>query len=462
MKTFDQDPIYDGIMRWHYKNPEARYFPPHIQNLIDIMDRREDAQEAEFRVSIDPYELDDIRADLQMEGEAWRKRRDAEEQLAQYIREVYDSTQWQPLKRGARTLLELADSLDSCRKRGAVGLKPGGGTMIAWEEKCGQVRLCPDESREETQRLSEFYLPAMLDWVKAKPTRRIFYAVFTDHNFRPGQLATGKDYLFKKFSDWRTYRPHACPVSFRPNGYGMMDVIRSRKQHLEAPFKLDGALVIQEDPLSAGDDWNIHLNAFLMVEGQFSYKTAREMWGGNVHFQEIDQSPEALRASLREAIKYSAQIVPTKSEGKRHETDAPAMTEWPPLRWLEWWQAQGSFRRVRSFGSLYALHGKRWDAMDVRERVDLCAMAEIDAGAAGEAWKALADEQKNPIRRALVHGERLDMSLVEWIGSVSENANGSLWVDLIPGNNFSASPSQQRTTLWDSGRNATGPPGPYH
>lgn len=458
----DRDPIFDGIMRWHHANPDARHFPPHILNLVEIMERREQVNTAEMRITLDPYQMDEIKAELEMEGETWRKRRDAEEQLAQYIRDVYDSTGWQPIKRGARTLLELADDLDHCRRAGAVGLKPDGGTMIAWEQKCGQVRLCPDESREETQRLSEFYMPAMLDWVKAKPTRRIFYAVFTDHNFRPGQLANGKDYLFTKFASFRTHRDNACPVSFRKNGYGMYDVIRSRKQYMEAPFKLEGALVIQEDPLSAHDDWNIHLNAFLLVDGQFDYKTARDIWGGNVHFQELDKDPAALRAALREAIKYSAQIVPEKSEGKRHQTDAPAMTEWPHARWLEWWQSQQGFRRVRSFGALYALHGKLWEGMDTRERIDLCKTAEIDCEAAGKPWKDLSDEEKNPLRRAMVHGEKLDMSLVEWIGSVSQNADGSLWVDLIPGNNFSPYSQFGRTTPWDSGRFSTGPPGPPH
>lgn len=467
MSNFHRDPIWDAVSSWHHKNPDAGRFPMHILNEVEKLERREDVRTAHMRVSIDPYQLEEIRSDLDAQAMGWKKHREAEEQLAAYIRDVDAATGWQPLARNgkrSRTLLELADDLEHCRRAGAVGLKPDGGTMIAWETKCGQVHLCPDESREETQRLTEFYLPALMDWAKAKPTHRLFYAVFTDHNFRPGQLAAGKKYLFDKFSEWRTYRPHACPVSFVKNGYGMFEAVRSRRQYMDAPFKLEGALVIQEDPLSANGDWNVHLNAFLMVDGQFDYKVARELWGGNVHFQEINGEPGAIRRALLEAIKYSARIVPEKSASKSESaaSEAPAMTEWPHLRWLEWWQSQGGFRRVRSYGELYALHGKRWEAMDVKDRVHLCADAEIDYSAAQAAWCDLSDEEKTPLRRAMVHGERLDMSLVEWIGSVSANADGSLWVDLIPGNNFSGSSQPKSTSRPISSLFSTGPPGPYH
>lgn len=460
-----RDPIAYEVSKWHHNNPDAPRFPGHISNYVDILERRHLAETAAIRISIDPYQLEEIRVDLADQAEGWKAHREAEEQLAQYIRDVYDATGWQPpAPKGSirgRSLLELAEDLEGCRRAGAVGLKPDGGTMIAWESKCGQVHLCPDESREETQRLTEFYLPAMLDWVKEKPTHRLFYAVFTDHNFRPGQLFNGKNYLFEKFSEWRKYRPHACPVRFVER-HGCNEVVRSRRQYLDAPYTLEGALVVQEDPLSAHGDWNVHLNAFLMVDGQFDYKTARDVWGGNVHFQEIDGDPAAIRRALLEAIKYSAQIVPSKSEEKRHQTEAPAMTEWEPRQWIEWWSAQQGFRRVRSYGALYALHGKRWDAMEPRARVDLCRAAEIASEAAGKPWKELAEEEKNPIRRAMVHGERLDMSLVEWIGTVKAGTDGSLWVDLIPGNNFSGSKQMRGTSQPLSSGFATGPPGPYH
>lgn len=428
------------VMRWAERHPDARTVPPHIDSCLDRIRRYEQMTTAEARVKVDPYQLASIEIDLLDQLPAYSARREAEQELAVYVDRVASETL-------SPDLYQVAQSLHDCRQTGAVGIKPDGGMMIAWDQKCGHVRLCPDESREETQRLAEWYLPPLVEFKKADPRNRIFYAVFTDHNFRPGQLRAGKKYLFEKFKNWmQPARPMcrvmfengpACAVPRRPKGEQPITLKADA-----TPWDLRGALVIQEDPLSAAGDWNVHLNAFLLVHGRFDYAAARAEWGANVHFQEIDGTPESVRGALLEAIKYSARIVPEKSQDKAEagESAAPAMTEWPADRWLEWWRAGQRFRRVRSYGCLYGLHEKRWNAMTEREQVNTCALAEIPpVGVAGAAWRELGEDTRAKLRRVMTHGEPLDMSLVEWVGAVKFGEDGVYWVDLIPGDNFSGS-----------------------
>ena len=427
----------DQVFRWAARHPDARTIPIHIQKYIDQVERYNAAEMVDARVKVDPYQLAEIEADLQITMMDYAARREAEQDLACYI----DRVAGQCL---APDLYQVAQALHDCRQTGAVGIKPDGGHIVAWDSKCGHVRLCPDESREETQRLAEWYLPALVDFKNEHPAHRIFYAVFTDHNFRPGQLRAGKRYLIEKFKRFlKPTRPAcrvmfrdgpACAVPRRPKGEQPISEIADRPV-----ADIRGALVIQEDPLSARGDWNVHLNAFLLVRGRFDYAAARAEWGGNVHFQEIDGTPESVRGALLEAIKYSARIVPEKSADKAADgvTEAPAMTEWPADLWLEWWRAGQGFRRVRSYGCLYGLHEKRWQAMTEREQVNTCALAEIDAqGVAGAAWRELGEDTRARLRRVMTHGEPLDMSLVEWVGAVSFGEDGAYRVDLIPGDNF--------------------------
>ncbi len=344
-------------------------------------------------------DLEAIREEIEENSSDRAARRQAEQRLASYIDSIPD-----PLN--IYRLDELAEKLRTCRTKGVVGVKPGGGYMVAWDSKCSMVRLCPDEAREETQRLAEKYVPAMLKWQQEKPgKRRIFYAVFTDHNYRPGQLLAGKKHLFERFKDWQSLTYDACPVVYR----NRRPLANGRKKKLKAWPGLHGSLVVQEDPLSASDDWNVHLNAFLLWEGPCDFKAIRQEWGANVHLQQVD--PQNLTRALLEAVKYSAQIVPTKSEAKasRHASDAPTMIEWPHARFLEWWKAQQGFRRTRSYGALYRV------------------------------------QKPEP--------EKVEMDLIQWVGQmrfVSSSRGPAYRVDLIPGDNFS------RTGAGGHGKNKFG------
>ncbi len=421
--------------RWLYLNPLARTIPPHIQQCIDILERQRQARDYTPDTS-NRYELANLQDELEAESIERAARRNAEHELADYIRGVADET-------GRLDLLSVSNRLSSCRMSGTVGIIEGRPVM-AWDYKCGLVRLCPDESREETQRLTDFYLPSMLDFVNESPMNRVFYSVFTLHNFRPGNLKAGKKYLFERFKEWMTETYSYCPAIQRHGCY-----IPTRKKTEKVWPQIKGAFVVQEDPLSASGDWNIHLNVFLFVKGEFSYKAVRESWGANIHLKELGRDELSLRSALLEAIKYSAQTVPDKSDRKAADgaTAAPAMTEWPHDRWVEWWDANQGFRRTRAYGCLYALHAKRWNAMDLISRVEVLRIAGAPRELCKLEWKEIGRDMKKKdrerlkvaMRKAMTHGERLDMDAVQWVGSVQFTADGRYRVDLIPGDNFSAS-----------------------
>ena len=430
--------------RWLYLNPHARTIPPHIQQCIDILERHRKAQECTPGTG-NRYELARLQDELELEAIERAGRRNAEHELADYIRGIADGMNCESFEdiELRQELVSLSNRLGSCRMSGTVGLIEGRPVM-AWDYKCGLVRLCPDESREETQRLTDFYLPAMLDWCRESPLHRVYYAVFTVHNFRPGHLKTGKQYLFEKFKAWMNARYQYCPAIQRHGSY-----IQTQQMTAKVWPQIKGAFVVQEDPLSATGDWNVHLNVFLFVKGEFSYKAVRETWGANIHITELGRDEQSLRSALLEAIKYSAQTVPEKSDGKAAagDTAAPAMTEWPPERWIEWWKANQGFRRTRAYGCLYALHAKRWDAMDMMGRTEVLRIAGAPMELCKLTWKEIGQDMKKKdrerlkvaLRKAMTHGERLDMNKVEWIGTVQFTADGRYRVDLIPGDNFSAS-----------------------
>lgn len=439
---------WDQVVGWLERNPGAQTLPGHVQRHVDAIERYHKAQgkQQQDLFGFDYSDAEHVRELVSDELHERARRREAEGQLADYIEDV-------ALLTGRDDLMKLPPRLRECRQSGSVGLLPDGGHVIYWDYKCGLTRLCPDESREETQRLTDFYHPEMMDFLKQSPTHRIFYAVLTTHNYRPGDLVRGKREQFDQV-----------------------------KAFIKTFPGIQGALVIQEDPLSAHADWNVHLNVFFLVRGAFDYKQVREQWGANVHIQHIKGDEAAIRAALREAIKYSAQIVPEKSEEKANDgvraysvdgmdsgldpdTHAPAMTQWPAVRWCEWWDAQQGFRRTRAYGVLYAAHGKRWNREARLWRRQVCVDAELPDNEIDvitrQAWKEIGrdldkkerEKLKAKLRHAMVYGEKIDYTGVRWVGTVKFAQGGGYSVDLIPGHNFSS----------DSRRNdnffCTGPPG---
>lgn len=384
------------LAQWLDRHPEASYLPPHMGRVAEALSRDDEIARAWSGAKVVPAAYTrqrqtlhaELTADLARHGE----RRDAEQRLARYIRDV--------AAEGSPVLLEVAAKLESCRVSGAVGLKPSGGYVVAYDDKCGLSRLCPDEANAETARLAERYVPHLAAWLAEKPGRSIHYAVLTWHNFAPGRLAHGKRYLMERFkAEILDGRDAACPVAWAWSAEaGRRVTVATRKRTIERFPEIRGAFVCQEDPLSAGREWNVHQNVVLMVEGYLDYGRLRDAWGANLHVQRLEGSPESLTRALREVVKYSAQAVPSKSADKRarHATEAPAMVEWPGALWREWWDAQAGFRRTRTYGACY--------------------------------------------RVPKVEPELEDFADVFWCGQLHFDARTrSFRIDLIPGDNFSGS-----------------------
>ena len=431
-------PLTPELWRHHRDHGGCDGLPGHLRRVVDQLDRYFDAMDP---APLSRQERARIESEIYTDLQDRAARRAAEQQLADYLHTVAEAL---PYFDGEHKIQELAESLATCRTAGVAGQTEQGSAQIAWDHKCGQVRLCPDESRIETQRVAERYVTAMHRWHLEKPgRRRIIYAVLTCPNFEPGRLEHGKRFTLEQFKAWMRHEYAACPVTWRKVAEDLGDgdrrivpqAVKSRKRKIQAFPSIQGAMVIQEDPLSARDDWNVHLNAFLLIDGRFDYKEARELWGWNVEFRELDASdPAALFRAAMEAVKYSAQIVPTKSEEKRarHDTEAPAMTEWPVERWAEWWAAGKGFRRLRSYGELYRLTAP----------CPACGEAvRLSAETCPHCQHSMADEAEAP--------------LVRWLGRVSWDGAGYR-VDLIPENNFSGS----WLSRWSSsGPAGSGPPG---
>ncbi len=423
------------VSSWAARNPGATWIPPHVQRDLDLINRYDKARQFDA----DTVEQGDLQTfmDEVRDGLNEREHRKLiEHQIADYLTDVADAT-------GRDDLRVVANQMSACRMSGTVGIVPGGGHVIAWDHKCGHVRLCPDESREETQRIAEFYQGPIVAFAKENPFHRIFYCVLTLPNYPAGGLAAGKREIFERYK--ALMKDEAC------------DNVR-------------GSLVIQEDPLSKGEQWNIHLNAILLVSGRFDFKALREAWGYNLEISQVD--PDQVMSAILELVKYSAQAVTAKSmDGEKTAKGAPGLTDWPHDLFLEWYDAQKGFRRTRSYGGLYKIYSRKWNALSDKERAQVLELAELP----NQHWRRIRrycrrcwdelfgdvanarerERLKAKVRDALVHGERLDLDQVQWCGAVKHD-EGGYTVDLIPGDNF---PRRGELYCRKDNYAATGPPG---
>lgn len=341
--------------RWLYLNPDySGTVPRHVAADVDVLCRRESARSNMSGATLVSPKLREQAAQIRATVEAglagYARRRAAELELSEYISEVGS-------RLGDGELAALAEKLTHCRQNGALGIRPDGRPLIAWDEKCRVSRLCPDESREETNRLAERYTPAVLDWIAGGKGRRAQYLVFTAPNVPHGELAAGKRELLARVKEFLFGNVAACPVAYGINrDEGRRVVLSSRKRTLRRFPAVEGAFVCEEDPLSgSGGGWNVHVNAIVLIDGAFDWKFARSEWGGNLHFQSLGGTVEEIAEAIRELVKYSARAVSEKSAEKSASgmSPAPAMVEWSDAEFSEWWAAQKGFRRTRTYGALY-------------------------------------------------------------------------------------------------------------
>lgn len=213
-----------------------------------------------------------------------------------------------------------------------------GKTVMLWDEKAGLSRLCPDDAREEAQRLSRRVLGPLEEHQAAG--RALHYAVFTTPNAAPGGLRKEMASICRRFRALILKSGHFPEVQ--------------------------GAVCVLEAPLGSARDWNVHLNVILVVKGFLDYEKLRRHWWYNVHARKLAEGPGVVKGALTELIKYAVAATVAKSAekavegaggggGEAKRIPPPPMLEWTGAELLEWLRAMRGFRRTRTYGCLFRL-----------------------------------------------------------------------------------------------------------
>jgi len=269
------------------------------------------------------------RDEIMERGVAYQKRADSRAQLANYIEQSV-----LPNTFDSQKLRDVVQRLRDARQTGTWGTRPNGDVVTIWDDKSELARLDPDEAREESKRLAERYGPELIKLYNEG--RGLHYFVATVPNVKPGELRESKKKIFRRW----------------------INFCRIQRDKKKAFPEIIGSLAVMEDPLSAHDDWNVHLNLFVVTEKRYHpelYRKIRRLWKFNIHMQPVKGDAAEIARAFREILKYGTRVVPEKSQDKasRHQSDAPAMIEWPASRFLEWFYAQPNSRRTRTWGCLY-------------------------------------------------------------------------------------------------------------
>ena len=382
----------------------------------------------------------------EVELEGYAARRHAEQSLAH----KWLSFESEELKEAARKMLH-------CRSSSTICMTEAGEVRYIWDEVCGLGKICPDEGRKETQRVVKKYVPELRKFAQRRPTHRLFYAVFTQPNFSLGSLKVGMDKIMLDLNERVLKAVEGIPEEERT----------SRKATRIRFPQIKGALTTLEAPLSEGLKWNVHVNAILMVDGRFDYKEICEAWGHNVEIRELKETDEqSLGQTIQEVLKYSVQLVTTKSASKRerHATNAPAFSEWTEQQTLEWWKAMKGFRRTRSYGEIYALEKVKWNNATQFQREKWLKTAGMPQEWATMEWLDIPKDNRKALKEIVLGADKGDPVTLIAIGRAILNDALTYSVDLIKGNNFFSSTSRKQTTYqpgYGHERFDTGPPG-YH
>lgn len=329
-------------------------------------------------------------AEIQAQAGKGSARRVAERELATYIEQRVV-----PITRDPR-ILELPNKMHDCRRSGCWGVQPNGNGITAFDSKCGELRLCPDESRADQQRLVARYLPPIMDAMQQGLTAH--YVVLTRPNVAPGDLRAELSASYRHLRALRRCGVRRCKVCATPY-YSANAKLKARKRCTRAVGEgtcggklgarriafpqIRGMLAVLEAPLGAHADWHVHLNLVLLVDGWLDYGELREAWGYNLEVRRLYGDDDQLRQALIEVIKYPVVLTAEKSDrvdaggwrgdptpqlellgevrgpaeyfDARGHVAAPPMTAWPPELWVEWYQAHQRFRRVRGYGLLHGV-----------------------------------------------------------------------------------------------------------
>lgn len=282
--------------------------------------------------------------ELEQRGEGYLERARARDALARYLRDVVA-----PVYPWAG-YAALAGALIEARQHGlwGIGEKVGDdgntltpGLALEWTGRVGQVKLCPDDAREESCRVAALYEPRLAELLGDGCELR--YCVFTFPNSPLGFLRADIYGIIEHFKRAILFRCDDGRIAKKITDSGRTFAY------------IKGALATVEAPLSAHGDWNVHLNVVLVSSTRPDYKALRDAWGEGIQaeFRTVPEGAE--RAALRELVKYPLKAISLKSEQKAAAgSRAPPVIEWPAEAFHEWWTAHKGFRRTRSWGVLYA------------------------------------------------------------------------------------------------------------
>ena len=304
--------------------------------VTEWCEREQDRVEAETNV-VNPLYWEGamhLAKELEAEGNTWVKRHRMRERMGNYCETVAGTT-------GREEFYEYATRLLNARHSGQYALTDEFETLMLWDKKAGLVKLCPDDAREDGQRVAHRYGPAIQmavagydprpgkDLEPIKPCE-CHYAVLTVPNCALGELEQTIADAIARFQS----------------------IFGVRGQFPE----IKGSMLTVEAPMSAEGLWNVHLNVLLVVERQAKKKAAwdkwREAWKYDAHFHWLNACGGDLAPALLELCKYPLEAIASKSG--RKSAGIPALN-WSPWAFLEWWDAFYGKRRVRSYGLLYRL-----------------------------------------------------------------------------------------------------------
>ena len=245
---------------------------------------------------------------------------------AEIRRRLADKIEWEVLPIFCPRWLErYPEKLRTARQTGCFGLRRDNGRpIIYWDEKAGLSRLCPDDAREEAQRLKRRVLEPLQ--AAQADGASLDYVVFTTPNAKPGALH-----------------------------HGMKAIYRRLRRVLPKFPQIKGALCVLEAPLGQARDWNVHLNVILVTRGFMDWKALRSAWHWNLEIRRLPKAPGAIQGALAELIKYAVAATVSKSEDHAGRSPAPPMLEWTGPELTEWLCAMHGFRRTRTYGVLYRL-----------------------------------------------------------------------------------------------------------
>ena len=303
--------------------------PRVVRRVLEAVHRKRQARNY-VETDREQYQLSLLAHDeLMAKAEGYRKRACARRDLANYMLDVVLPQHFDT------KILSAAEKLLAARQTGQWGIHADGSPARIWDDKSGLLKFDPDESREEAKRMSTRYGAFALQL--AQQGRGVHFLVSTVPNVDAGELAEAQRALFRRWFNFKRIQ---------------------RNKQKDFP-EIVGDIAIMESPLAADGGWNVHLNVLLLTEKPFHsglYEKIRREWKFNVHIRPIKGDAGEIARAFNELLKYAVRTVPEKSHDKRrrHASNAPAMTEWPVDRFVEYFEAQYGFRRTRTYGDLYA------------------------------------------------------------------------------------------------------------